>query len=190
MKKFINITISLACLLLSACSLAVDTGKHGEVHHGTEMAETGNALGSKYAWKVHWKSLDDGIQIARSEGKPMFIDFGVHEGCERCEFMQKHVYSSDKIVDKINRDFVPIYIDLAEDLTPDEQALGERHDFHDECLLLFLDHKKEPFFDEEGGQMCYAEQIDPNVFIRYLDYVIDVHNNDLPPIIVPHLKLE
>jgi thioredoxin-related protein len=180
MKKFINIIISLACLLLSACSLAVDTGKHGAVHHGTEMAETGNTPDSKYAWKVHWKSLDDGMKIASSEGKPMLVDFGVHEGCERCEFMQKNVYSSDKIVDKINRDFVPIFIDLGEDLTPDERALGERHDYHDECLLLFLDHQKEPFFNEAGGKMCFVEQIEPDVFIRYLDYVINIYNTKRP----------
>ena len=180
MKKFINIKISLVCLLLSACSLAVDMGKHGAVHHDTEMAETGNAPDSKYAWKVHWKSLDDGIKTASSEGKPMLVDFGVHEGCERCEFMQKNVYSSDKIVDKINRDFVPVYIDLAEDLTPDERALGERHEFHDECLLLFLDHKKEPLFDEEGEKMCFVEQIEPDVFIRYLDYVINIYNTKIP----------
>lgn len=85
------------------------------------------------------------------------------------------MYSKDLIVSKINKDFVPIFINLAEDLSPDEQALGHRHDFHDDCMLLFLDHDKQPVFDDQGGKMCFVDEIKPEVFIRYLDYVIGIY---------------
>jgi thioredoxin-related protein len=129
-----------------------------------------------YAWKVNWHSLDQGIKKARDEKKPMLIDFAVHEGCHRCEFMQKNVYSNDLIVEKIHKDFIPIFIDLAETLAPDELALGEKHKYHEDCLLLFLDHNKEPIFDDKGGKMCFVDQIEPEVFIDYLDYIITIYN--------------
>ncbi len=163
-KTAINIILTML-FVLTACS-----------HHA---ASTGMSNGHEgvYAWKVNWLSLDEGLKKAEAEKKPVIVDFAVHEGCHRCEFMQKHVYSNDSIVKKINQDFIPVFIDLAENLTSEEQALGEKHEFHDDCLLLFLDHKKEPIFDDEGGKMCFADQVKPEVIERYLDYVLDIYED-------------
>jgi hypothetical protein len=107
--------------------------------------------------------------------KPMLIDFSVYEGCHRCEFMQKYVYSNDEIVDKINSDFIPIIIDLAKTLTPEEKSLGEKYDYQEDCLLLFLNHNKEVIHNQDDGKMCFADKIEPKVFINYLNYILNTY---------------
>lgn len=132
----------------------------------------GNVLAEeKYAEKVNWHSLKDGMAKARLEKKPLLVDFGVVKGCPRCEFLQKNVYSSDKIVEKINSDFIPVFIDLGKDLTPEEKALGEKYNYKSDCLLLFLDYEGNVIKDPEGGKMCFADKVEPEVFIKYLEQV-------------------
>jgi len=125
----------------------------------------------RYAEKVKWLHLKEGIEKARIEKKPMLVDFAVPKGCPRCDFLQKNVYSKDEIVRKINSDFVPIFIDLSGKLTPEESALGEKYDFKNDCLLLFLNYNGKVIKDPEAGQMCFADKIEPDVFIKYLDSV-------------------
>jgi hypothetical protein len=85
--------------------------------------------------------------------------------------MQKNVYGNDDILEKINSDFVPIFIDLNKPLTSQEIALGEKHAYNNDCLLLFLDHKSEVIQPPDGGEMCFTGKIEPEVFIDYLDYI-------------------
>ena len=125
----------------------------------------------KYAENVNWRSLKKGMEKAKAEKKPMLVDFGIIKGCPRCEFLQKNVYSSDKIVEKINSDFVPVFIDLGKDLTHEEKALGEKYDYKNDCLLLFLDYEGNVIKDPEGGKMCFADRVEPEVFIKYLEQV-------------------
>ncbi len=125
----------------------------------------------KYAGKVNWHSLKDGMAKTRLEKKPLLVDFGVVKGCRRCEFLQKNIYSSDKIVEKINSDFIPVFIDLGKDLTHEEKALGEKYDYKSDCLLLFLDYEGNVIKDPEGGKMCFVDRVEPEVFIKYLEQV-------------------
>lgn len=133
---------------------------------------TGNAQAEeKYAAKVNWHSLKDGMAKARLEKKPVLVDFGVIKGCPRCEFLQKNVYSKNEIVKVINSDFVPVFIDLYKELTPDEKALGEKYDYKSDCLLLFLDYEGNVIKDPQGGKMCFVDKVEPEVFIRYLEQI-------------------
>ncbi|TAL22588.1 MAG: DUF255 domain-containing protein [Nitrospirae bacterium] len=125
----------------------------------------------KYAEKVNWHSLKEGMAKAKAEKKPALVDFGVIKGCPRCQFLIKNVYSNDEIVKKINSDFVPVFIDLGKDLTPDEKALGEKYDYKSDCLLLFLDSDGNIIKDPEGKKMCFADKVEPEVFIKYLEQV-------------------
>ena len=125
----------------------------------------------KYAEKVKWLPLKEGMERARVEKKPMLVDFAVAKGCPRCDFLQKNVYSKDEIVRKINSDFVPILIDLSKKLTPEENALGEKYDYKSDCLLLFLDYEGNVIKNPEAGRMCFPDKIEPEVFIKYLDSV-------------------
>ncbi len=172
MKKPIKLIIIFSLMLISACAMSTN-----KPHHVEGMSGMDKHPDSQYAWKVNWNTLQEGMHKSKTEGKPMLVDFAVHEGCERCELLQANVYSRDTIVDKINEDFIPIFIDLARALTPEERALGEKHEFHDDCLLLFLDHNAEPILDKNDGKMCFADNIEPEVFMNYLDYVTGIYSN-------------
>jgi len=133
---------------------------------------TGNALAEeKYAEKVNWHSLKDGVKKAKLEKKPILVDFGIVKGCPRCEFLMKNVYSKDEIVKKINSDFIPVFISLMKELTPEEKALGEKYDYKNDCLLLFLDSEGNIIKDPGGKKMCFADKVEPEVFIKYLEQV-------------------
>lgn len=145
-----TIAIALAVLLFAACPAVAK---------------------EKYAEKINWLSLSAGLKKAKAEGKPMIVDFGVPEGCPRCAFLEKNVYGSDEIAGKINSEFVPVLIDLSKKLTPEEKALGEAYDFKNDCLLLFLDPDGRVIKDPMGVSMCFADNVEPKVFMDYLDYV-------------------
>jgi hypothetical protein len=144
----------------------------------TQTAHSGHGImGPAYAPAVNWHTLEEGQRIAALERKPMIIDFAVPKDCSRCAFLQNNVYNRDEIVSKINADFVPIWINLTKKLTPEERALGESFNFEDDCLLLFCDADGNIIKDPEGVQMCFADKIEPEVFVNYLDYV---RNNYVP----------
>jgi hypothetical protein len=90
--------------------------------------------------------------------------------------MQKNVYSNNKIVDTINSNFIPIFIALAKTLTPEEKALGEKYDYKEDCLLLFLNHNNEEIHNKDNGKMCFADKIEPEVFINYLNYILNAYD--------------
>ncbi len=159
-------TASILFTLVGAACATVD-GQHAG--HGSDPSGV-----PTYAGKVNWHTLAEGREMARSAKKPMIVDFAVPEGCDRCDFLQDNVYNRDEIVDKINADFVPIWVNLdgaTHTLTEDEQNLGRKFDYRKDCLLLFLDHQEKVIEDPEGKQFCFVEEVEPGEFMKYLDYV-------------------
>ena len=155
------ITVAAALVLLSGCSGAPVSHMDHPVYENM-----------KYAPAVNWHTLEAGREMALMEKKPCLVDFAVPVDCDRCDFLQENVYSKEEIVAKINAEFVPVLIDLSGKLTPEEMALGEKYDFQNDCLMLFLNHEGEVIKDPEGTQMCFADQIGPEAFMEYLDYVV------------------
>lgn len=129
------------------------------------------ASGKEYDGLIKWYSLKEAKEKARIERKPMIVDFAVAQGCPRCEAMQKNVYSKKEIADKINKDFIPVLIDLAKELTAEEKRLGEEYDFKNDCLLLFLDPDGRILKDPSGKRLCFMDAVDTEVFLRYLDFI-------------------
>jgi thioredoxin-related protein len=122
--------------------------------------------------ELKWFSLQEGMEKAKTEKKPMIVDFFYGKGCPRCEFLQKNVYDNPKIAKKIMEDFVPIRVDLTGKLSKDEEALGNKYDFKNDCLLLFLDPRAN-IIKEKGKRLCFVDKIDPDEFIKYLDTIKD-----------------
>jgi thioredoxin-related protein len=118
---------------------------------------------------VKWTSLKDGMAKARAEKKPMIVDFFYGAGCPRCEKLEKGIYTNPQIARKINDDFVPIFIDLTKPLTKEEEALGNKYDYKNDCLMLFLDPEMNIIKDPSGKKMCFVDDIEPEIFIGYLD---------------------
>lgn len=120
---------------------------------------------------VRWSSLKDGMAKAKAEQKPMIVDFFYGKGCSRCEKLEKGVYANPRIAKKINDDFVPILIDLSKPLSNEEKDLGNKYDYKNDCLMLFLDSGMNIIKDPTGKQMCFVDNIEPEIFISYLDMI-------------------
>jgi len=129
---------------------------------------------SSYAFaagELKWLTLEEGTEKAKVEKKPMLVDFFFGKGCPRCEVLEKSVYGNPAIAKKIMEDFIPIRVDLTRKLTKDEEKLGEKYDYKKDCLLLFLDSAGNIIKDPGGKRLCFAESIEPDMFIHYLDTV-------------------
>ena len=118
---------------------------------------------------VKWLSLSEGRERAKAENKTMIIDFFYGKGCPRCEFLQDQAYNDPGIAAKIMADFIPIRIDLTKELSAEEEALGTKHEYKMECLLLFLDPLGNVITEPDGTKLCFIDKIDPDQFIRYLE---------------------
>lgn len=118
---------------------------------------------------IRWRSLSEGQRIAKKERKPVVVDFFVPSSCPRCARMEKNVYGEPKIIERMNRDFVPVRIDLSRDLDVWEKDLGERYGYMEDCLLLFLDPDGRIIEDVAGRNLCFADYVPPDRFLEYLD---------------------
>jgi thiol-disulfide isomerase/thioredoxin len=120
---------------------------------------------------VKWYTLSDGQVKSKAEGKPVIVDFFFGKGCPRCEFLEREVYSNPSIAKKIMEDFIPIRVDLTKKLSKEEKQLGDKYDFKNDCLLIFLDRSGDLVKDATGKKLCFIDKVDPDEFIRYLDTV-------------------
>lgn len=118
---------------------------------------------------IRWRSLSEGQRIARKERKPVVVDFYVPSSCPRCARMEQSVYSVPEVIERMNRDFVPVRIDLSRELDVWEKDLGERYGYREDCLLLFLDPDGRIVADPAGRDLCFADYIPPDRFMEYLD---------------------
>lgn len=120
---------------------------------------------------IQWLSLKAGMEKAKEENKPLIVDFYYGKGCPRCEAMQEQVYNNPSIAAKVMKDFIPVRVDLKKKLTKGEEDLGNKYNFRNDCLLLFLDPQGEIINDTMGKRMCFIDKINPQWFIDYLNMV-------------------
>ena len=121
--------------------------------------------------EIHWFSLKEGTEKAKAEKKPMIVDFFYGKGCARCEVLQMGVYDNPVIAKKIKDEFIPIRVDLTKKLTEEEEQLGNKYDFKNDCLLLFMDYQGNVMKDPLGKRLCFADTVEPEWFVQYLDMV-------------------
>ncbi|HSB30464.1 MAG TPA: thioredoxin family protein [Candidatus Sulfobium mesophilum] len=120
---------------------------------------------------IKWYTLAEGQAKSKADGKPVIVDFFFGKGCPRCEFLEKEVYSNPSIAKKIMEDFVPIRIDLTGKLSKEEQQLGDKYEFKNDCLLIFLDRSGNLMKEASGKRLCFVDKVEPDDFIKYLDTV-------------------
>ena len=121
--------------------------------------------------EVIWHSIKEGTAKAKVEKKPMIVDFFFGKGCPRCEKLQKNVYDNAEISKKIMDDFVPVRVDLSKKLTPEEKAFGDKFEFKEDCLLLFLDYNGNVIAGPGGLRLCFVDNVEPAFFIEYLEFI-------------------
>lgn len=118
-----------------------------------------------------WLSLKEGMEKSKTEKKPLIVDFFYGKGCPRCEELQKDTYDEPSIAKKIMDDFIPVRIDLRNKLTEEEEAFGNRFDYKNECMLIFLDCNGDVIKDPFGKKLCFMDTVEPEQFIAYLDMI-------------------
>ena len=121
--------------------------------------------------EVRWYSLKEGMDKAKIEKKPVIVDFFFGKGCPRCELLQKNVYANAEISKKIMDDFIPVRVDLSKKLTPEEKAFGDKFEFKEDCLLLFLDYNGNVIAGPGGLRLCFVDNVEPAFFIEYLEFI-------------------
>ncbi len=120
---------------------------------------------------ITWNTLQDGQTRAKAEKKAMIVDFFYTLDCPRCAKLQNEVYENPTIAKKIMDEFIPIRIDLTKKLTREEEALGEKYDYKNDCLLIFIDYDNRLIKDQTGKKLCFIDKVDPDEFIQYLDQI-------------------
>ena len=63
---------------------------------------------------IHWVSYEEALQKQKEVKKPILIFFHLPY-CYRCKEMKAWVYSKPEVIDLINRDFIPVMVDMDKD---------------------------------------------------------------------------
>lgn len=73
--------------------------------------------------EIHPASYDyeEGMEIARRQGKPVLVDFTGH-GCVNCREMEAAVWTDDRVIDMLRNDYVLISL-YVDDKTPLDEAI-------------------------------------------------------------------
>jgi hypothetical protein len=118
---------------------------------------------------VHWRTLEAGRSEAAARQMPVLVDFYFGEGCHRCMAFDQKIYASPAIVERVNKNFVPVRVILTDELTAAEKELSERLATGGECMLAFLDSTGRIITDQQRQMICTMQMITPEQFLDYLD---------------------
>lgn len=119
--------------------------------------------------EVHWRTLEAGRSEAAVRQMPVLVDFYFGEGCHRCMAFDQKIYASPAIAARVNKNFVPVRVDLTGELTAAENELSERLATGGECMLAFLDSTGRIITDQQRQMICTMQMITPEQFLDYLD---------------------
>jgi len=134
--------------------------------------------------EAKYLSYEEGMAVARAQGKPVFIDF-TGFGCVNCRKMEAAVWTDARVADKLNNDYVLISL-FVDDKTP----LPEPFEVKDEegqtkvlrtvgAKWSYLQSHKfganaQPFYvildPQTGKPLCGSRAYDENID-RYLEFL-------------------
>jgi thioredoxin-related protein len=123
---------------------------------------------------VVWRDYSEGIKLARSQDKPVVIDFFA-EWCKWCKVMDKETFSDPEISDKLSRDYIAIRIHT--DQNPDEKINFKNHTLTKQDLAMMLGVQGLPtvvFMDKEENLITKVPGfIKKDMFLSMLGYMKD-----------------
>ena len=117
---------------------------------------------------IHWRSLEEGKIEAKEKGMPVLIDFYVGMNCPRCEYLEHSVYTDPEFAEAVNRDFIPVRVNLNMGRTEDEAALLWKLSPKQECVLAFLDKDGQIVTDEKGQPISSLDKLNKEQYLSYM----------------------
>lgn len=63
---------------------------------------------------INWYKYNDGIKAGKKENKKIYIYFH-SKRCPWCTKMEKEVFSKDEVIKALNKNFIPIKVNVAEE---------------------------------------------------------------------------
>ncbi len=111
------------------------------------------------AEEINWYSYDEGLSKAKSEGKPIFIDFW-SSSCSPCVKMEKDVYPNEEVIQK-SKEFINIKINVYQDTD-----IATEYDIESIPTLIFLNSEGDVIRREKGYKS-------PTDLINLMDDVLD-----------------
>ncbi len=118
---------------------------------------------------IQWRTLEVGKAEAAATGKPCLVDFFYSEECPRCAALLNGIYTDQSVADKINRNFIPIRVDLTRPLSKEERQVADEMNSGNECILLFLDPTGKVVKNHKGIAICTMDMMGKEEFVGYLD---------------------
>ena len=105
-----------------------------------------------YASEVNWfHSYPEAIKQAKAENKPLLL-FMNKPGCGSCAYMKENVFSDEKIIDYMNKNYIGLSLDIHTNDAPKEFQVQVTPVFHyinykgDKLRETLVGGKTAPFF--------------------------------------------
>lgn len=95
--------------------------------------------------QINWASSYDAALVKAAKEKKNVMVMLSKEGCPACEYMENNVFEEQMIEDMINKNFVPVHLDVHKDKIPSELGYIGTPTFH------FLNTKGEKLKRYDGG---------------------------------------
>jgi len=109
MKKENMLVIALICIAFAVVMI------HNHIQEG-EAVETapGKAAPGLKETSIQWKAYNEGMQLAKSRNKPVFLYFHA-DWCTYCKKMEATTFKDKKVWAYLNENFISIQVDTEKD---------------------------------------------------------------------------
>ena len=139
-----------------------------------------DTLGAAPPEGYRFQSLDEAMQTARNENKPMLLYFGRY-GCSTCRKMHAEVFADEALGRRLNADFVLAYVDtesgnrikLGNGEIITEMQFATRNRILGTPTFIFFSSEQKPLFKKAGWQTLVQMN-------RYADYILENHYQSMP----------
>ncbi|TAL31087.1 MAG: DUF255 domain-containing protein [Spirochaetes bacterium] len=122
--------------------------------------------------KVKWMSYNEGADRARTEGKPMIIDFYA-SWCHWCTVMDRETFGDDETAAMIAGNFIPVRVDVEST----DRIKAKNRNFAPSAFASMMGVQGLPtvaFMDKKGELITLVPgYVQPKMFIPILRYVRD-----------------